>query len=113
MTSKPGWTYLLRRKTGALTRAATAETYRITATCACCCGAKQAASTSRWMASNADYAHAMAHYHAREQRPGPERPDLLKWAQKLEDVTPAMQIAQPKPLLTAAKDAVRYMGGLR
>jgi hypothetical protein len=67
---------------------------------------------TEWMASNADYARAMAHY-AREQGLALNDPDLLKWAQKLEDVTPAMQVAQPKPLLAAAKDAVRYMGGLR
>lgn len=67
---------------------------------------------TEWMATNADYARAMAQF-AKEQGSTLNDDELLKWAQKLEEVTPAMQIPAPKPLLTAAKDAVKYMGGLR
>lgn len=68
---------------------------------------------TEWMATNAEYAHAMALF-ARAQGESLPDEELLKWADKLEQATPAMTAPQPpRPLLMAAKDAVRYMGGLR
>lgn len=113
MTSKPGWTWPCTQKDWGTDMSSNSETFAIAAHLHVLLRRKTGRVTdTEWMASNADYARAMAHY-AREQGLALNDPDLLKWAQKLEEVTPAMQVAQPKPLLTAAKDAVRYMGGLR
>ncbi|MDP3423246.1 MAG: hypothetical protein Q8S32_05760 [Burkholderiaceae bacterium] len=68
---------------------------------------------TEWMATNADYARAMAQLarHSGESLPDEE---LVKWAERLEQALPAIEApAPPRPLLTVAKDAVRYMGGLR
>jgi hypothetical protein len=67
---------------------------------------------TEWMATNVEYARAIAQF-AKEQGQAGQDDELLKWAQKLVDALPAMQQTQPKPLLEAAKEAVRYMGGLR
>jgi len=67
---------------------------------------------TEWMATNAEYARAIVQFAREPLRDGPDE-ELQKWAQKLEDALPMLQQAPPKPLLTAAKEAVRYMGGLR
>jgi hypothetical protein len=68
---------------------------------------------TEWMATNADYARAIAQL-ARDSGESLPDEELLKWAEKLEQALPAIAAPPPaRPLIAVAKDAVRYMGGLR
>lgn len=68
---------------------------------------------TEWMATNADYARAIAAF-ARDNGESLPDEELLKWAEKLEQALPSIAAPAPaRPLVAVAKDAVRYMGGLR
>ncbi len=67
---------------------------------------------TEWMATNAEYARSIAQF-AKEQATATADEELLKWATRLAESLPVIQQVPPKPLLETAKEAVRYMGGLR
>ena len=111
--SVPGWTWPCTQKDWGTDMASNSETFAIAAHLHVLLRRKTGRVTdTEWMATNSDYARAMAQL-AKEQGKTLPDEDLLKWAQKLEEVLPSMSTHAPKPLLTAAKDAVKYMGGLR
>jgi len=61
---------------------------------------------TEWMATNADYARAIVRF-AREKATSEGLDELLPWAARLEAACAGMGVAERKPLLQSATEALR------